>query len=134
MEIQPVPLTDVWRMRQEVMYPVETLDFVKLEGDEAGWHWGLYVAGELVSVISVFEEQEQVQFRKFATSTSQQGKGYGTALLQHVMDWAQQKGKRSIWCNARITATGMYKKFGMQPTGNPWEKYGLTFIKMEKQF
>jgi phosphoribosylformimino-5-aminoimidazole carboxamide ribotide isomerase len=133
MEIKPVPLADVWNMRQLVMYPEEALDFVKLEEDEKGLHWGLYDAGDLVSVISVFEEMGQVQFRKFATRTQLQGRGYGTALLQYVMDWAQRKGKRSIWCNARLTATGIYKRFGMLATGNTWRKYGIAFIKMEKQ-
>ena len=133
MEIKPVPLPDVWRMRQAVMYPAEHLDFVKLEADEAGLHWGVYVNGELVSVVSVFEERGQVQFRKFATRIDQQGKGYGTVLLQYVIDWARHHGKRSIWCNARLSATAIYKKFGMQATGNTWHMYGIEFIKMEKQ-
>lgn len=133
MEIKAVPLADVWRMRQAVMYPAESLDFVKLEEDAAGLHLGVYINGELVSVISVFEDHGRVQFRKFATRTDQQGKGYGTALLQYVMDWAKHHNKQSIWCNARLTATAIYKKFGMQATGDAWQKYGLDFIKMEKQ-
>jgi len=133
MEIKNVPLPDVWRMRQTVMYPAESIDFVKLEQDEAGLHWGVYEKGELVSVISVFVEGKDVQFRKFATSVPLQGKGYGTSLLQYVLDWAKRHDMQSIWCNARLTATGIYKKFGMQATGATWQKYGLEFIKMEKQ-
>lgn len=133
MEIKPVALPDVWRIRQTVMYPEESLDFVKLEQDESGLHWGLFIKGEPVSVISVFEEWGQVQFRKFATLDRHQGKGYGTALLQYVMDWAKRKGKQTIWCNARLSATAIYKKFGMKATGKTWQKYGLDFIKMEKQ-
>jgi len=133
MPIQPVPLNEVWAMRQAVMYPQESISFVQLEDDEKGLHWGLYDSGELVSVISVFDRNGSVQFRKFATRTTWQGKGYGTILLQHVMDWAHQQGKKNIWCNARLTATGIYKKFGMQPAGKTWQRYGLDFIKMEKQ-
>jgi phosphoribosylformimino-5-aminoimidazole carboxamide ribotide isomerase len=133
MLIQPVPLNEVWAMRRQVMYPQESIGFVKLEDDETGLHLGLYDLGELVSVISVFEKDGAVQFRKFATQTNWQGKGYGTSLLQYVMNWAQRSGKKSIWCNARFTATGIYKKFGMQAVGMPWQKYGLDFIKMEKQ-
>jgi phosphoribosylformimino-5-aminoimidazole carboxamide ribotide isomerase len=133
MEIKPVSLTDVWAMRQCVMYPQENLDFVKLEEDNVGLHWGVYTRNGLVSVISVFEQRNTVQFRKFATLAHEQGKGYGTALLQYVLDWAKRKGKQSIWCNARLSATGIYKKFGMQATGQTWQKYGLDFIKMEKQ-
>jgi phosphoribosylformimino-5-aminoimidazole carboxamide ribotide isomerase len=133
MSIQPVPLNEVWAMRQAVMYPHESLAFVKLEDDERGMHLGLYDYGELVSVVSVFEKDGSVQFRKFATKTNWQGKGYGTTLLKHVMDWAGRNGKKNIWCNARLTATGIYKKFGMQAVGMPWQQYGMDFIKMEKQ-
>lgn len=131
--IREAPIEDVWHMRQKVMYPHETIDFVKLENDDKGLHLGLYVADALVSVISVFEEENEVQFRKFATEMAMQGKGYGTKLLQHVMDWAINNNKKSIWCNARIVATELYRKFGMQPVGTGWNKYGIEFIKMEKQ-
>lgn len=133
MQIREVPLEDVWRIRQVVMYPQESLDFVKLEDDDKGMHLGLYVENKLVSVISVFEEGGEVQFRKFATETHMQGRGYGTKLLQHVMEWAIINNKKSIWCNARMSATSLYQKFGMEPTGDTWEKYGIGFIKMKKQ-
>ena len=133
MAIQPVSLNEVWAMRQAVMYPQESISFVQLEDDEKGLHWGLYDSGELVSVISVFDRNGSVQFRKFATRTNWQGKGFGTILLQHVMDWAHQQGKKNIWCNARLMASGIYKKFGMQAVGKTWQQYGLDFIKMEKQ-
>lgn len=133
MQIREVPLEDVWRIRQVVMYPQESLDFVKLEDDDKGMHLGLYVENKLVSVISVFEEGGEVQFRKFATETNMQDRGFGTKLLRHVMDWAIANNKKSIWCNARIVATEMYRKFGMQPVGVCWEKYGIEFIKMEKK-
>lgn len=120
-------------MRQAVMYPQESISFVQLDDDERGLHWGLYDGGELVSVISLFERDGSVQFRKFATRTSHQGKGYGTTLLKHVMDWARSNKKQRIWCNARLTATGIYKKFGMQAVGKTWQKWGFDFIKMEKQ-
>lgn len=131
--IKPAPLPEVWSMRQLVMYPNESIDFVKLDDDAAGLHWGVYESGRLLSVISVFENDATVQFRKLATLPSEQGKGYGSALLQYVMDQAVKNGKTSIWCNARLSATGIYRRFGMRETGDSWIKYGIDFIKMEKQ-
>ena len=132
-QIRETPIKDIWYMRQRIMYPDESIDFVKLENDSKGIHMGLYVDNTLVSVISVFEEGDEVQIRKFATEMATQGKGYGTQLLHYIMDWAIKNNKKSIWCNARLSAISMYQKFGMQPTGESWKKYGIDFIKMEKQ-
>ena len=120
-------------MRQQIMYPAETLEFVKLEDDASGTHLGLYRDDRLLSVISLFERDGSVQFRKFATIVNEQGKGYGTRLLQYVMGWAIENESKIIWCNARLSAIGLYEKFGMQQTGDSWEKYGIEFIKMKKQ-
>ncbi len=133
MTIRKVPLDEIWKMRQAVMYPAESLDFVKLDDDASGLHWGLYNDADLISVISVFDRENEVQFRKFATLPAEQGKGYGTRLLQFVMDWSVENKKRAIWCNARTSATALYRKFGMNSTGERWQKYGIEFVKMEKQ-
>lgn len=131
--IRKVALDEIWKMRQQVMYPAENLDFVRLDDDATGLHWGLYKNEDLVSVISVFHRGNEIQFRKFATLPAEQGKGYGTRLLQFVMDWAVENKKRSIWCNARTSATSLYRKFGMNLTSQRWHKYGIEFVKMEKQ-
>ncbi|HRO69655.1 MAG TPA: GNAT family N-acetyltransferase, partial [Chitinophagaceae bacterium] len=131
--IRKVALDEIWKMRQQVMYPAENLDFVRLDDDATGLHWGLYKNEDLVSVISVFHRKNEIQFRKFATLPAEQGKGYGTRLLQFVMDWAVENKKRSIWCNARTSATSLYRKFGMNLTSQRWHKYGIEFVKMEKQ-
>jgi phosphoribosylformimino-5-aminoimidazole carboxamide ribotide isomerase len=132
-QIREAPIKEVWQLRHSVMYPEETPEFVKLDDDDNGLHFGLYIENNLVAVISVFERDNGIQFRKFATDVSMQGRGYGTRLLEFIMNWAVSHNKKSIWCNARRTATTMYQKFGMQPVGPGWKKYGIEFIKMEKQ-
>lgn len=130
--IREAPLEDVLKMRQAVMYPAEEIDFVKLGEDSSGRHLGLYDEERLVSVISLFEHVNEVQFRKFATLNELQGRGYGAKLLQFIMQWTKEHKKSRIWCNARKSATEIYKKFGMQETGESWMKYGIGFVKMEK--
>lgn len=129
--IGPVPLEQVWQMRQEVMYPELSIDAVKLEDDAAGEHLGLYVDDSLCSVVSLFRQGDVLQFRKFATLQAQQGKGLGTKLLQHVFERAQREGVKKIWCNSRLSASGFYERFGMQPFGEPWNDLGHRFIKMQ---
>jgi phosphoribosylformimino-5-aminoimidazole carboxamide ribotide isomerase len=118
-------------MRQMVMYPEHTLEQVKLKDDAAGMHLGLFDNGALCSVVSLFNEGTVLQFRKFATVTALQGKGYGSMLLRTVFERAKSGGVQRIWCNARTTAVSFYQKFGMEPFGDAWEENGHRFIKMQ---
>jgi phosphoribosylformimino-5-aminoimidazole carboxamide ribotide isomerase len=133
MIIREVLLTEVWQLRQEVMYPQAPIAEVQLLDDQKGMHLGLYEDGQLVTVISLFVSGQALQFRKFATRNRFLRRGYGTAMLQYVIDWAKANGSTTIWCNARLTATGLYKQFGMKPIGKVWKKNEIEYIKMQKE-
>lgn len=115
------------------MYPQESIDFVKLEDDDKGKHLGLYNDSELISVISLFERGSAMQFRKFATRTERQGRGYGSVLLRYAIDRAIAKGFSTIWCNARLNAISLYERFGFRQVGEGWRQWGIDFVKMERQ-
>lgn len=108
-----------------------SIEAMQLPDDATGLHLGLFNEEELCSVISLFMRAESMQFRKFATLPHCQGKGYGTQLLTHIFDMAKEKGVQRIWCNARTSATKMYRRFGMLPFETPWEENGHQFIKMQ---
>lgn len=132
MEIKPASLAEVWELRREVMYPQETISFVQLDDDDKGLHLGAYEKSGLVSVISLFIKNGELQFRKFATKKSEQHKGHGTALLNKAFAIAKEKNCKSVWCNARRDATEFYTKWGMTEYGKSWIKYGIEFIIMKK--
>jgi phosphoribosylformimino-5-aminoimidazole carboxamide ribotide isomerase len=133
-QIKEIDLETVWLIRRDVMYPGRSIEQVKLKDDLAGIHLGVFIDDEPVSVISLFERERVWQFRKFATVKGWQGKGYGTQLVGEVMALAERRAATRIWCNARATACGLYKRFGMEQFGDPWEENGYTYIKMEKRF
>ena len=115
------------------MYPSQDIKMVKLDDDRSGIHLGAYKENELLSVISIFCSGKQLQFRKFATRKQFQSKRIGSTLLQHVLDWAEANGVEFMWCNARLTAIGFYKRFGMGPVGEIWMKNGVEYIKTQKK-
>lgn len=133
MTVNEVPLSDVWQLRQEVMYPHDSIDVVKLDNDEAGIHLGLYEEGQLITVISLFLSEQKLQFRKFATRKNFQGNGFGTFLLQYVIEWAKANHYKIVWCNARVSAVDFYKQFDLKPFGETWEKNGIEYIKMQME-
>lgn len=122
-----------WRIRHEAMYPDQPFDAIKLKNDADGLHFGLFAGDQLVSVISLFQEGAVYQFRKFATLPDVQGKGYGSLLLQHVIDRVRQLGGTKLWCNARVLVSPYYAKFGFSETGDRFSNLGLEFVIMQLQ-
>jgi len=116
------------------MWPNQPLEFVKLPEDDKGLHYGLYVDDQLTSIISLFINGKEAQFRKFATLESHQGKGYGSILLNEIMQIAATESLTKIWCNARRSKTNYYTKFGMKVTDKTYVKGGTDFVIMEKTF
>ncbi|MEK4042858.1 GNAT family N-acetyltransferase [Paenibacillus sp. FSL H8-0048] len=134
MEIKLIHKEEVWKLRHEVMWPEREPDYIKLADDDQGKHYGLYVGDRLVSVLSLFVNGTEAQFRKFATLELEQGQGYGSKLLKTVLAEAEQAGVQRIFCNARTYKAGFYKKFGMQRTDEVFSKGGKDYVVMEMFF
>lgn len=134
MMISEVPYQDVLTLRQQVMYPDRDIDFVRLPDDDLGLHIGVYEDDRLISVVSIFLDRGEVQFRKLATLSDMQNRGYASSLMQWLIDYANDVKVSRIWCNARITAVGLYEKFGYKKTDNVFSKNGHDYIIMERLF
>lgn len=130
--IKEITAQATWSIRHQVMWPKESLDYIKLPNDELGIHFGLYIEDKLISVISLFIIGDTAQFRKFATVAEAQGKGYGSQLLRHLMAIANERSIKKIWCNARLAKTAYYTKFGMQATNTQFTKNGIDYVVMEQ--
>lgn len=98
MNIINIDYKDTWPIRHKVMWPDKDLDYIKLNSDKLGEHFGLYEGAELISVISVFIEGKSAQFRKFATLSKYQNKGYGSQLLRYTINYLEGLDLKIIWC------------------------------------
>jgi ribosomal protein S18 acetylase RimI-like enzyme len=134
MKIKEIEASETWPLRHKVMWPNKPLDFVVLPNDEAGLHFGLFEKEMLVSVISLFIESQDGQFRKFATDNYYQGKGFGTKLLNHLISEAKKRNIKNLRCNARMTAIEFYQRFGMKVASDIIRKNGKDYVLMELDF
>jgi len=130
--VKEIEAADTWDLRHRVMWPGKSIDYVKLDEDENGVHFGLFNDEQLVSVVSLFISGKEAQFRKFATDINVQGNGYGTELLKHVLLVAQQNKVETVWCNARADKASFYKTFGLAQTGQKFNKGGIDYVMMQK--
>ena len=121
-------------IRHKVMWPNNPVDYVQLPNDAEGRHFGYFKNDILISVISLFVENNEAQFRKFATLKEFQGKGFGSELLNELMRISEKEQLSKIWCNARINKIDYYSKFGMKETNNQFIKGGISYVIMERIF
>lgn len=130
-QIEQIHPALTWRIRHEAMYPDMPYESVKLKNDYDGIHFGLYANDQLSAVVSLFEQGDVCQFRKFATLPEAQGKGLGRLLLAHIISYIKATGAKKLWCNARVNASGFYAKFGFQETNKTYFENGYDFVIME---
>ena len=132
-EIKEIQASATWEIRHRVMWAEKSLADVKLPSDDFGLHFGVFREHILISVVSLFTENDTAQFRKFATETAEQGKGYGTKLLTHLIEEAIRRNVKILWCNARTSASEWYEKFGFEVVSEVWMKDGVEYVKMSKK-
>lgn len=131
--ISEVEYYKVLKIRQQVMYPDKDIDFVKLPEDEMGIHMAFFENGAPISVLSLFLKDRALQFRKFATVEEYQGKGYGSKLIEWLLDYAKDMQFDKVWCNSRVDKKGFYQKFGFVEKGELFERDGIQYSIMEYQ-
>lgn len=127
MEIKSIEASQTWQIRHEVMWPDQPFEFVQLEEDNLGLHFGVFDQEKLVSIVSCFLVDNEMQFRKLATLEAYQGRGIASELLKQIFKLAKDKGLKKVWCNARTNKKQFYEKFGMVDTHK-------TFTKAEQEF
>ncbi|WP_018605743.1 GNAT family N-acetyltransferase [Uliginosibacterium gangwonense] len=134
-DIRRIDAEQTLPIRHAVLWPHKPLDYCRVAEDAQGEHWGAFVDGQLVCVASLFaDEQGGMRLRKFATLTSMQGQGIGSALLAQLLVQLRQRGVKRFWCDARRSACNLYAKFGLQVEGEGWVREDVEFVRMSIVF
>lgn len=134
MEIRSIDWQDTLTIRHKVLWPDKPISFCRLDGDEMAFHYGVYKAGSLVCVASIYKDKDVARLRKFATLEAFQGLGIGSRLIKHIMLELQDEGIRHFWCDARKTAVGFYERLGMEKCGEEFNRFGVLYFKMSIYF
>ncbi len=121
-----------WKLRQQVLYPDKSVIDQHMLEDEKGIHFGAFYNNYLAGVVSLFFKGADVQFRKLAVDAALQKKGIGMQMLQYITREAVNNGAGRLWCNARTSALGFYKKSGFKVTGDIFYSNDIAYVIMEK--
>ena len=131
-EIKEITSEETLDIRNKVMWPNKSIDYVRISNDSEGRHFGLFINDKLISVISLFINDNSAQFRKFATLTNYQGNGYGSVLLNEIINIVERDKIDKIWCNARVDKSEFYLKFGLKFTDIQFQRGEINYVIMEK--
>jgi ribosomal protein S18 acetylase RimI-like enzyme len=99
--------------------------------DASGFHLGAFAGTELVSVATFFPEDYPelgsggYRLRGMATHFAYQGQGHGAALIKAAIHRLKLNGTCYLWCNARTSAVGFYKKLGFVIISEEFEVPGI---------
>lgn len=133
-KIHTISPSETMQIREQVLWPGKPEKCV-LPEDDAGLHFGAFVQGSLVGIISIFfsNDNKSVQFRKFAVLETMQGQGIGSQLLTHIILTCRERGAATLWCDARAHQEGLYERKGFHREGQPFEKYAACgmYVKMQ---
>ncbi|SOD79175.1 GNAT family N-acetyltransferase [Spirosoma fluviale] len=130
--IQPITPEKTYLLRHSVLWPDKPLDYVKVDNDDEGFHFGAFREGELIAVISLFVNGSESRFRKFAARPDCQRQGVGTLLLNHVMAEAKRLGATVLWCDARLETADFYRRFGMEAVSEVFYKGPIPYAKFSR--
>ncbi|MCF2444840.1 GNAT family N-acetyltransferase [Dyadobacter sp. CY345] len=131
-EIKKVSVIDILPIRHKVLWPDKPFEFVKVNGDEEGIHFGLYEDNILVTIISLFAEGSSMRFRKFATLQEYQNRGLGKMMILKAIKYAKESGFERLWCDARTDALNFYERVGFKKISEPFYKEEIEYYKIEK--
>jgi len=126
---------EVLPLRSLVLRNGKSFEHCIFQGDEAydTFHLGFELDGTIRSVATFmrndfFEgEGEGYQLRGMATHPDYNGKGLGKALVEFAIEYLKEYKTAYLWCNARSTASGFYKKLGFTTESPEFDIPGIGF-------
>lgn len=130
--IQEIEIDRALNLRHLVLWPEMPRDFSRVTEDENAMHLGIQEDATLICVASLYEAGGGLRLRKFATLPEYQGKGFGSAMMHHVINLCAKLEHPRLWLSARESAMPFYEKFGFEPFGDPSTKASISYRFMER--
>jgi ElaA protein len=124
-------LYELLRFRQGIFVVEQSSPYLDLDGlDREAWHLLLRIDGELAGYLRLM--QMPVRIGRVAVSPHLRGRGLGRRLMEEALLFCRaQYGGRPVVLTAQAHLVPFYRSFGFEPTGEPFDDFGLTHVNME---
>lgn len=85
----------------------------------SSFHMGCFAGEDLVGIATLVSQPwnslpggPQMRLRAMATRPDLQGHNVGSVLMKSILDELYREKIRWVWCDARVTAIGFYRRVG----------------------
>ena len=143
MEITPIQNEDDWQRARAIRERVfideqECPPEEEWDGhDETSRHVLGWVDGQAVATArwrTVTHGEEIVaKLERFAVLPDHRGQGYGTELVQYVVDDARRAGFDAFLVHAQAHLEDWYAELGFASTGRSFEEVGIPHVEMVRR-
>jgi predicted GNAT family N-acyltransferase len=131
--IKEISVEQARPIRQRVLRPHQEAHELIYPGDDASdsYHLGVMSGRHVLGILSMYfspkpsDTSDAWRIRGMATLPEIRGTGYGCKLVEAARDRSWAICSAPIWCNARESAFGFYKKLGFVVEGGIFEIEGI---------
>jgi len=128
-ELKEISAQDTWPVRHPVLRKGRPLEDVYMEADnkESTFHLGMYFKNQVVGVASFMEDSHkefgefQSRLRGMAVLSEFRKKGLAELLLKKGEKVLIDRGRKTLWFNARLVAHNFYSTLGYETVGEQFE-------------
>ncbi len=124
-------LYELLRFRQGIFVVEQGSPYPDLDGlDQSAWHLALRVDGKLAGYARLIPRP--VRIGRVAVAAELRGLGLGRRLMEEALLFcrAQYPGLPVV-LTAQAHLVRFYRGYGFEPTGEPFDDFGLTHVDMQ---
>ena len=131
--IRKVSTEEIRPLRHRILRPGQGFEDTLYPGDDLSdtVHLGAFEGERLVGIASLYREDRSGgpaggwRLRGMATDADVRGTGFGAALLRGCVDHVVAEGGSELWCNARLSALGFYRRAGFEVRSDEFDVPGI---------
>lgn len=125
-EVRLITAAETLPLRMSVLRPNRPVEVAKFPEDDFATtrHFGAFRDGKLLGIATLLRAELPaqpgelaLQLRGMATAPEVRGEGFGRALILACLAFTRESGVPLLWCNARTSALGFYRKLGFEIVG-----------------
>ena|SRR5690606_21458579 len=134
--------TTDWSENQDILQGIRHSVFVEEQGvpedleidgkDPVAFHFlATTDSGEAVATARLLHECDEIaRIGRFAVLAEHRNQGFGSYLLEKMVDYARQQGYVKLVLSAQLEAISFYEKAGFEPYGEIYLDAGLEHRSM----